>query len=515
MNPLSLAVTFLLAVLTLVAGVGGQLAFRAPVTLMPPGSPPPTKDDKPYRARGHLRGFWPNRVREIMISGPAGTGKSRCILERLYLIAEKYPGARILICRKTRASMTQSTLVTFERDVVVGRPRWVTNQKRNVRTSYILPNESEIVIVGLDNPERTLSTDYDLIYVQEAREIVEGDWEVLMRALRSTIMPYRAIWGDTNPDGPGHWILERERRGSLTLIPTTHEDNPLLFDETTESWTTFGREYIETLDAMTGLRLQRLRYGRWVGGENVVYEDWDPLVHVLEPGFTPPASWPRDLTVDFGYANAFCALWSAEDPDGRIYFFKELYGTHRTTVEWAHLICEHGGAENALLRAVITDHDHEARADLEKHMGHRADECPDLAQTKKTRAWVPVTVGTTPAVKGLEMRGIQAVQARLQRVKASDGKLYPRLFIVKNMRVNERDARLVEQKAPTCLEEEFPRYQWARARSLTAGEVLLERPVDKWNHGLDAVRYRVMHSDADLFPLSKVYGQSMPESIGG
>jgi hypothetical protein len=86
--------------------------------------------------------------------------------------------------------------------------------------------------------------------------------------------------------------------------------------------------------------------------------------------------------------------------------------------------------------------------------------------------------------------------------------------VVKNMRANARDDRLVEQKAPTCLEEEFPRYEWARARSLTAGEVTLETPVDRWNHALDCVKYRVAQSDAHLDPRERTYGKSFGERVG-
>jgi hypothetical protein len=490
-----------------------RAAVVTSVQRMPRGSPPPEPGQRPYKSQGHLRRFWPSKARELVVSGPAGTGKSRAILERIYGLACKYPGLRVLICRKTRASLTESALDTFERYVVSGTPPWLTNQKRRVRQSYVLPNGSDIVVTGLDNPDRILSTEFDLIYVQEAREIVEGDWEILMSRLRSQILPWRAIWGDTNPDGPSHWILERERAGKITLVPTIHEDNPRLYNAEAEQWTAFGEEYLATLDDMTGMRKARLRWGKWVGGENLVYEDWDPSVHVISQGDFKKYvkdSWKRDLTVDFGFTSAFCALWSAEDPEGRLYFYRELYGTQRKTRDWAHEICQVGGPDNERLRWIITDHARADRLELERHMLHTAAECPDPAESKEDRDWDAPAASTTPAIKSDESYQIQLVQSRLAR--AGDG--FPRLFVVKGMRANPRDDRLVEQKAPTCLEEEFPRYEWARARSLTAGEVTLETPVDRWNHALDCVKYRVAQSDAHLDPRERTYGKSFGERVG-
>jgi hypothetical protein len=55
---------------------------------------------------------------EVLLSGPAGTGKSRAGLELLALEASRNPGMRGLIVRKTATSLTSSGLVTFRRDVV-------------------------------------------------------------------------------------------------------------------------------------------------------------------------------------------------------------------------------------------------------------------------------------------------------------------------------------------------------------------------------------------------------------
>jgi hypothetical protein len=466
------------------------------------GKPPP--EEKYFRAQGGLRQVWGVVADEVMVSGPAGTGKSRSVLEYLYRLSNKHAGLRGLIVRATRQSLTESALVTFEDHVVPGRPKWLTNQLRRVRQSYLLPNGSEIVVGGLDNTAKFMSTEFDWIYVQEAREVEEAAWEDLTTRLRNGKLPFQMIIGDTNPDGPTHWIQERARNGKLKVIESRHEDNPVLFDERRAEYTEAGRVYLGRLDNLTGVRHKRLRLGLWVGAENIVYDLWDPAIHLIEP-FAIPQAWPRTLSVDFGYTNPFSASWWAEDEDGRLYRYRQLYGTQRLVRDWAHRIHALSVGDPAFV-AIITDHDAEGRADLEAHLGHREDECPDLGGQAK--GWRSPSVGTTAAIKDVRS-GIEAVSARLRL--AGDGR--PRLYLVKDALV-DRDERLVEAKQPTSTEEEFPRYVWAKKRSQTAGEVMLEEPVKQFDHGLDELRYRVMYSDADLVPYAALYGRTIGSQVG-
>lgn len=437
----------------------------------------PTPEQKPYRSQGALREVWGVVADELVVSGPAGTGKSRGILEYLYALSLKYPKTRGLIVRKTRASLTESALVTFETHVIPGRPAWVANQQRRVRQAYSLPNGSEIVVGGLDNTSRFMSTEFDWIYTQEAREIEESEWEDLTSRLRNGVLPFQMMIGDTNPDGPTHWIQQRSRLGKLRLIESRHEDNPVLYDERRGEMTKAGVVYIGRLDNLTGVRKKRLRDGLWVGAEGMVYDLYDPHVHEIPPREIPP-SWTRYGVLDFGFTNPFACLWVAEDEDGRAYVYRQVYGVQRLVRDWAHLI--HDVSVGEKIRLWITDHDLEARAEFEEHAGHSAADCGTDTSPY---------VGTVPARKDV-MLGIQRVSERLKR--AGDGK--PRLFILKDSLVDP-DPLLVERKEPLCLQDEFPRYTWATARSMTAGTVTLEEPVKRFDHALDAVRYVVMELD--------------------
>lgn len=413
----------------------------------------------PYQPRGGAWKLLHYQGPEVVMSGPAGTGKSVACLFKLHLCAEAVPGLRALIVRKTRESLTEAGLVTFERFVLPEGHPAREGAQRKLRQAYSYPNGSQIVVGGLDKPAKVMSTEYDLIYVQEAIESSEDAWEALTTRLRHGKLPYQQLLADTNPDSPRHWLKRRCDAGKTLLIESRHEDNPILWDAGAKAWTERGVNYIAKLDGLTGPRKQRLRHGRWVQAEGVVYEGWNPAVHLIDR-FDIPPDWPRVLSVDFGFTNPFVAQWWAVDPDGRLYRYREIYRTTRLVEDHARQIAELSDGEPPFA-AVICDHDAEGRATLEKYLG----------------------VATTPAIKaaGNKKPGLQAVQARLRA--AGDGK--PRLFLLRDS-IDERDPELEERKAPCCTEEEFDAYVWDPKR---------EEPIKKNDHGMDALRYLVWGMD--------------------
>ncbi|MPZ68595.1 MAG: terminase [Actinobacteria bacterium] len=273
------------------------------------------------------------RAPEVVIAGPAGTGKSRACLQKLMVAADKYRGCRILIARKTRESLTQSALVTWEKKVLPqGWERRITFHHED--QEYRFPGGSVVVLGGLDKPSKIMSTEFDLIYVQECRELGQEDWESLLSRLRHGAMPYQQIIGDTNPDAPEHWIKLRERDGHILILESRHEDNP-----------TVTLDYLAKLDSLTGYQYQRLRLGLWVAAEGMFFTEWNPEVHICEP-FDIPAEWTRWTATDYGFADPFCTLWFARSPDSKhTYVYRELYATGLRDEQQAKLIKERSSNE--------------------------------------------------------------------------------------------------------------------------------------------------------------------------
>lgn len=419
-----------------------------------------------YEPRGAALKLFDTRDPEAVMAGPAGTGKSLACLYRLHFAALATPNVRCLILRKTAVSLGSTTLVTFEKKVAaealqVGLARWFGGSPREA-PCYRYSNGSVIVVGGMDKPEKVLSSEYDLIFCDEATEFTETDWETLATRLRNGVLSWQQQLAACNPSHPAHWIKQRSERGTLRMLHSRHRDNPAYYNMD-GTLTPAGVDYMAKLDALTGVRRLRLRDGKWAAAEGIIYEGYDPGIHLIDP-FPIPDTWPRWWGIDFGYTNPFVCQWWAEDPDGRLYLYREIYRTRRLVEDHARDILdqvtdEHGHWTEPRPRAISADHDSEDRATLERHLG----------------------MSTTPARKAVSP-GIQVVQSRLKL--AGDGR--PRLHLMRDALVH-RDPDLEKAKKPTCTAEEITGYVWAQRPGSAEG--LKEAPVKEDDHGMDTMRY--------------------------
>ena len=409
------------------------------------------------------------RDAEVAAVGRAGTGKTLTACWKMHLTAMQVPNMRGLILRATHISLTSTTLITFQRQVAAqaladGTVRWFGGSGKDP-AAFRYDNGSTILVAGGDRPEKFLSAELDRIFVDEAVEISLDLHETLISRLRGQAKTYHQILLTTNPSHPSHWIKRRSDAGTMRMITSTHRDNPHYVNRD-GSYTEAGAEYMAKLDALTGARRLRLRDGLWVASEGVVFEGWDDSVHMIDR-FQVPNSWTRYWSIDLGYTNPFCWQDWREDPDGRLYLVREIYMTKRLAEDHARQILKimQQHPDEPRPRAIITDHDAEDRATLEKHLG----------------------MSTIPAKKTVS-DGIQAVQSRLKT--QGDGR--PRLFIMRGGLVEE-DRSLADSGRPTRTSEEIPGYVWAVKPGNGAG--LKEEPVKQNDHGCDALRYMCAERD--------------------
>lgn len=419
--------------------------------------------NRPYTARGGARILWSCRDQEIVIEGPAGTGKTRAALEKAHYCAMKYPGSRILLCRKTRESMTQTALVTFEEKVVPPTSPVLVGPQRSLRQSYKYPNGSEIVVGGLDKSARVMSSEYDIIIVFEATEITLDDYESLTSRLRNGKMPYQQIVIDCNPGAPQHWINTRAKRGAITRILSRHKDNPLYFDNCGHA-TLMGERYLDRLGRLTGHRLQRLLYGLWASAEGVVYENFSYAAHVI-PSFKIPKEWRKIRTIDFGYTNPFVCQWWAIDLENVMYLYREIYMSRILVSQHAEVINRWSQGEE--YEVTLADWDAEDRATLEHSK-----------------------IYTQPAFKDITP-GLQAVTMRLSHDPDIGRK--PRIFFFQDCTI-ELDVVARETGLPISTIGEFDGYIYPPKKDRQTKHID-EEPVDKDNHGMDAMRYGVAYVD--------------------
>lgn len=410
---------------------------------------------KPYAPTGAILDLFYAKDKEILVEGPSGTGKSLGVCNKIHLLMMKYPNARGLILRKTRKSLTETTLVTLEKMVFQKGLFPDLSVNRSLRQKYNYPNGSELVIGGLDDPTKVMSSEYSVIFIEEATEVTETDWEMCLSRLRDFKLPYQQLIACVNPTYPTHWLNQRANLGLTKRIITRHTDNPAYYDQKTKEMTANGRDYIEgTLGKLTGIRRQRLLDGYWCMAEGRIYDTYDPSIHMVHMDVKKDHFKEYFASMDFGFAHSTVLQVWGYDEDRRMYLVYEIYRTEQTMDWWiqeARKAATIFGFNRFVCDSARPDH-----IDLMKKKGLNA----------------------ISAYKSVDI-GIQAVQERL-RVQ-SDGK--PRLFLFDDCLVG-RDEKLVEKKKPWCTAQEFDSY-------IMDGD----KPLKDNDDGMDAMRYAVAYAD--------------------
>lgn len=436
-----------------------------------------------FRPIGKCRDIFADRSAECLVSGPAGTGKSRACLEKLHAVCLATPNVRGLIVRKTRESLGSTALETYRKFVAAealasGEVKFFGGNAETP-AQYRYGNGSAINIGGMDKPEKVMSSEYDIVYAQEATELTIDDWEAITTRLRNGRISFQQLLADCNPGPPTHWLKQRADEGKTSLIITTHRDNPTLVDPVTGEETERGRAYLSKLERLTGHRKQRLLFGLWVAADGIVYENWDAQKHIVDP-FPIPADWPRFWSIDFGYRNPMVVQhWAQEPSTGRLYCYREYYRSKMLVEHFAKWVLDDIAPEvdgvrrwsERKPRKILVDHDAEDYMTWQLHTGLR----------------------TTPAHKDV-LEGVQAVEDRL--LPMADGK--PGLQYFRGYE-RYRDTELAERGKPMSTIQEYPGYTWAPPPQTSTISPTQDRtrelPGKENDHGLDATRYLVAHFD--------------------
>jgi hypothetical protein len=408
-----------------------------------------------YTFYGGVRAFVKHKGSEAIIHGPAETGKTLGALHKLHICASKYAGASVVICRKTLASAYSTVLQTFKNKVIVDLPG-IQAYGGEKPEWYDYSNGSRIWITGLDKSGKVLSSEHDMIYVNQAEELSLEDWETLTTRTtgRAGNMPYAQTIGDANPSYPMHWMYHRP---TLKIFYSQHQENPALFDQTTGDITAQGQRTMAVLGALTGTRRTRLLEGKPAQAEGVIYEEWNEATHLIYAEQVPVCQ--RFIAgQDWGFSHpGVLGVW-AIDGDGRAYLVAQIFHTKRTIDWWV-----------------------ERAKELHEEFGLEAIACgPD--QPAYIEAYKRAGLNAVAADNAV-LPGIGAVA---QRLKLADDER-PRLFVVRDS-LRYVDQELEHNKRAQQVQDEFPGYVWSNSRAK-------EIPVKELDDGMDMTRYAVMHLD--------------------
>lgn len=296
-------------------------------------------------------------------------------------------------------------------------------------------------------------------YVDEGTLLPAG---FLTELLGRLSLPGAKLFGTTNPDGPAHWLKVEflDRAAELDLYHTTFtlDDNPSL-----------EAEYVNAVKAEhQGLWFKRLILGMWVAAEGVVYEAWDPKLHVVST--LPQIDRWFAVGLDYGTTNPLDAilLGRGQEPDlqtGRM--VTRLYAA----AEYRH------DPKVAKVKHTDAQHSQKVRewlADAERHDGSdNTGVRPDFMVVDPSAAsfiqqlLADLVHGITPAENSV-LDGIRTVSSLL----ATD-----------RLRVHESCKPLIAEMAS---------YSWDD-KATQAGE---DKPLKVADHAVDALRYGIHTTEA-------------------
>lgn len=431
-----------------------------------------------WELRGDCRKLLSAKEQEVILSGPSDTGKTIACCIKAHLICCRYPGAQGAIIRKTNKSLAGTVCRTFEKVVA---NQGIEKYGGESPSLYLYHNGSRIWLGGMDNPDKVLGAERDFIYTNQTEELTLNDWEYLVTRCsgRGAIIPHPQLFGDCNPGGSKHWIRIRAQEGKLRLLVTNHRDNPTLFDAQGVV-TPDGEKRLSALQSLTGIRRKRLFQGNWSTAEGVVYDNFDPQVHVKVRPVEEMRRWL--LCQDEGYTNPATIMLVGEDSDTRWHVFREFYrsGVLQSAIVqkaklWATLAryAAQGYSDEALEQALARHATLKASEEGRKSQQFLeldSQRCTfDVVDEAAAGLIADLQAAGIPAVgaKGRVLDGIQSVQNRL--AVAGDG--LPRLTI-----------------DPGCTNvlNEFESYVWEPDKPK-------DTPHKEFDHAMDALRYLSIH----------------------
>ena len=367
--------------------------------------------------------------------GGAGSGKSVFIAQKL-IVKALSDKRKVLIIRKTLNSQKDSCW----RLMLEQLSDLDIRQNCKVRItdfSVELPNGSVFLFKGLDDSERIKSiVGITDIWIEEATELTEEDFDQLDLRLRARASDLQ-MFVSFNPISKVNYVYKR------WFAETAHVGEDTLIVKTTYKDNHFlPEEYIKSLEARihtnpTYYKIYAL--GEFCSLDKLVYTNW------RVENFETPTDGKLIVGLDFGFTNDPTAIVASIVKDDNLYVFKEYTGTGKTNQQIADIITSMGFAKSVII----------------------ADSAEPKSVAEIRRCGI-MRIRESQKGKDSIIHGIQRLQGY-------------------NIIVH-----------PSCenIIMELENYSWIKDKA--TGEYT-NKPIDMFNHSLDALRYSLQALDQHKF----------------
>lgn len=372
--------------------------------------------------------------------GSAGSGKSYFITQKIVTRCIREP-IKVAVCRRYATTLRNSCFSLFK-DVL---EKWKLTRYVKVRESDFnikFPNGSEIIFLGLDDETKLLSlNNISTVWIEEAFEVEKNKVEQLNLRMRGQALNQQLILS-FNPISKQSWLYNfiiENPPDSSVYIHSTYKDNPFLSDE-----------YVRALDEMESRNPAKYKIyglGEWgLDVDGLIFTNWK-----IREFNNADIKGSLMIGLDFGFVNDISALVASVmvEDEKRIYIFKEYGATNKTNTDLVNIITSLGFNKSVIIA--------------------------DSAEPK--------------SIAEIKAGGVQKIKPC---TKGADSIIYG----IQKLQNYE----LIVHPSCTGIITELENYTWQKDKH---NDIYLNKPIDDFNHYIDALRYSLQCVGTKLKSLDK------------
>lgn len=279
------------------------------------------------------------KERFVVAYGGGGSGKSIGITQVVLLRLLSEDKHRFLIIRKVHRTLRNSVFQTFK-DIISD---WKLQELFSVRESDFrisCKNGNEIIFSGVDDVEKLKSiTGISSIWIEEATELVQNDFEQLNLRLRGATKYPKQIYISFNPTSSKSWLKRRffdnTDDSSIKIIHSTYLDNKFIDNE-------YKQELGKLIDVDKNL-YDIYVLGKWGELKGLIYRDYK-LIKEL-----PMEYEHRRYGLDFGYSNPM-SLVEVRFIGNDVYIKESYYEREQTTQQLISFMNDNDISKSDIIR---------------------------------------------------------------------------------------------------------------------------------------------------------------------